>query len=84
MDFLCDPFASHDPNHTDTEPADEEDVQFAQIENPDDRSRACWNKYLQRLRNGAWRDHLCVAAMADMFSVTINVFTATGHGCACC
>ena len=82
MEFLCDPFASDDPNHTDTEPADEEDVQITQIENPDDRSRARWNKYLPRLRNGAWGDHLCVAAMANMFSVTINVFTATGRGCA--
>ena len=24
----------------------------------------------------------CVAAMADMFSVIINMFTATGRGCA--
>ena len=54
MEFLCDPFASDDPNHTDTEPADEEDVQITQIENPDDRSRVRWNKYLQRLTNGAW------------------------------
>ena len=81
IEFLCYPFASNDPNHTDTEPADEKDVQIAQIETPVDRSRAYWNKYLQRLRNGGWGDHLCVAAMANMFSVTINVFTATAHGC---
>ena len=36
---------------------------------------------IRRLKAGAWGNHVCVAAMANMFSATINVFKATDQTC---
>ena len=35
-----------------------------------------WDKYLRRLRQGAWGDHINMQAIADMLSVKINVLSS--------
>ena len=35
-----------------------------------------WDKYLRRLRQGAWGDNLTIQAIADMLSVKINVLSS--------
>ena len=34
-----------------------------------------WKRYLDKLKNGAWGDHICVQALCDMLEVKINVTT---------
>ncbi len=38
-------------------------------------------RYVDRVRSGSWGDHVVVAAIANMFHVTINVVQATQCGC---
>ena len=35
-----------------------------------------WVKYLKRLRDGAWGDHIAIQGISDMFNVTVNVLSS--------
>ena len=74
VNFVSQPVESSDPLNADNEPLDMEDLEIARISNSVLRAqKVC----ITRLKAGAWGDHVCVAAMANMFSATINVFKAT-------
>ena len=79
--FIAESRASSNPFNADTEAPDDEDAQIDQIADPHVQLLARWTRYLHRLRNGAWGDNLCIAAMANMFSVTVNVYSATDCRC---
>ena len=38
-----------------------------------------WNKYVRRVRSGAWGDNIVIAALCNMFSITINVLSVTNQ-----
>ena len=79
--FVSDSVLSNSPMNADTEAPDEEDTFIDLIQDPHERLHARWLKYLRRVRTNAWRDNFCVAALANLFSVKTNVYTATGTGC---
>ena len=69
-----------DNNRNDTEPFSEVDILIQQIQNPHERQEHLWLRYLQRLREGAWGDHVVLQATADMTDLTIHVLSFTpGH-----
>ena len=79
--FLAEANVSSNPYNADTEAPGVEDARIDSITDPEVQLLARWTRYLDRLSNGAWGDNLCIAAIADMFSVTINVYTANEQRC---
>ena len=69
--FLGESILSSNPMNADTEAPDDDDAQVSQIPDPHERSQARWLKYTNRIRHGAWGDNLCIAALANVFSVTV-------------
>ena len=80
-EFICESVPSSNPMNADTEPPSGEDAQINLLQDPYDRLQACWAKYLRGVRSTAWGDNFCIAALANLFSVTINVYTATEVCC---
>jgi hypothetical protein len=35
-----------------------------------------WAKYVQRLKDGAWGDHITIQGICDMFNVTVYVWSS--------
>ena len=68
--------------NADTEAPDEEGAQIDLIQHCCKRLQARWLKHIRRVRSKGWGDHICIAALANLFCVTINTYTATKHGCA--
>ena len=58
--------------NVDTEAPTEEDHFISTIEDEDTRAELLWIKYLKRLKQGAWGDHLTVQALANMLNVNIE------------
>ena len=79
--FLAEANVSSNPYNADTEAPGVKDARIDSITDPEIQLLARWTRYLDRLSNGAWGDNLCIAAIADMFSVTINVCTANNQRC---
>ncbi len=79
--FLAESQPSTNPYNADTEAPGVEDANISTITDPQLQLVARWTRYLDRLRKGAWGDNLCIAAIADMFLVTINVYAANEHSC---
>jgi hypothetical protein len=61
--------------NADTEAPTEEDSHISAIEDEDTRAELQWIKYLERLKEGAWGDHLTVQALANMLCVNINIIS---------
>ena len=61
--------------NADTEAPTEEDAHISAIEDEDTRAELQWIKYLERLKEGAWGDHLTVQALANMLCVNINIIS---------
>ena len=53
----------------------EEDQQISAVENLESRIELRWIRYLQRLQEGAWGDHLAVQALASMLNVSIVIIS---------
>ena len=79
--FLAGSQPSSNPYDNDTEAPTIEDSFIDSIADPNLQLLARWTRYLERLRHGAWGDNLCIAAIADIFSVTINVYAANEQRC---
>ena len=47
-------------------------LQIAAIEDLEARTELQWVKYLRRLREGAWSDHLTIQALANMLGHRYN------------
>ena len=65
---MPEPEECNDLLNADNEPLDAEDLEIARISD-------------SVLRAGAWGNHVCVAAMANMCPATINVFKASDQTC---
>ena len=79
--FVGESIPATNPRNADTEAPDDDDAQISLIPDPYERSQARWFKYLERIRHGAWGDNLCIATLASVFLMTVNVYTATQAGC---
>ena len=75
-DFLSEPVASRDSYNADTEAPSEEDALIATVADPQLQTQLRWERYIQRLRSGAWGDNIAVQGIADMLSVTVNVLSS--------
>ena len=69
---VSEPVVSHDAYNADTEPPTADEY-ISSVADPQLRLQLEWEKYLSRLRNGAWGDHIALQGIADMLHVTINV-----------
>ena len=78
--FVHQPVASNDGYIADNEPLDAEDVYIESVTDPVVQQELRWQKYLNTLRQGAWGDNIVIAAMCNMFNVSINVFWAHQAG----
>ena len=76
-DFLCELEHHEDRNilNADMEIPTEEDLQISAVEDPDTQADLRWIRYLHRLQEGAWGDHLAVQASATMLNVSINIIS---------
>ncbi|XP_064402301.1 uncharacterized protein LOC135348074 [Halichondria panicea] len=71
---------SNDGYNADNEPLDEEDSHIASLADPEEQRLLRWGKYLRRLSDGAWGDHIALTAIANLFSLKINTFTLNRSG----
>ena len=78
-DFLAQPVACNDPYNADTEDPTDEDAYIDSVCDPEQKVQLRWQKYIRRLRNGAWGDNLTIQAVANEFNVAINVLSSE-HG----
>ena len=72
--FISSAVGDDDSNfmNVDTEAPTEEDNLISTIEDKDTRAELLWTRYLKRLKQGAWGDHLTVQALANMLNVKIR------------
>ena len=75
--FISSAVSNDDSNfmNVDTEATTEQDHLTSKIEDEDTRAELLWTKYLKRLKQGAWGDHLTVQALANMLNVNINIIS---------
>ena len=73
--FVCQPVATNSKYNADTEPPTDEDEYINSVSDPELQTQLRWAKYLRRLRQNAWGDHINIQAIADMLSVKIPVIT---------
>ncbi len=57
----------------DVEPPDMYDAEIERMQDPQARQHARWRRYLDRLEQGAWADHITVQGVAEMLHININV-----------
>ena len=76
--FVCQPVATNSKYNADTEPPtdEDEDEYVNSVSDPELQTQLRWTKYLRRLRQVAWGDHINIQAIADMLSVKINVLSS--------
>ena len=74
--FVCQPVATNSKYNVDTEPPTDEDEYINCVSDPEMQTQLRWDKYLRRLRQGAWGDNLTIQAIADMLSLKINVLSS--------
>ena len=73
QDFISQPVVSHYSYNADTESPTAEDAYIDTIAHPELHVQLRWERYLIRLRDGAWGDHITMYGIANMLGVTINV-----------
>ena len=78
-DFVVQAIASDSTYNADTETPNAEDALIAAVTDPELRTQLMWNKYVRRVRSGAWGDNIVIAALCNMFNITINVLNATSQ-----
>ena len=74
-DFLSELQSNENILNADTDVPNDEDNQISLIEDPHTQAEIRWIKYLQRLREGAWGDHLAVQVLASMLNVNIKIIS---------
>ena len=74
-DFQSHPVPSCDAYNADTEAPTAEDAYISTIIDPEFQAQLCWEKYLSRLRDGAWGDHIVIQGICNMFNININVLS---------
>ena len=56
---------------------DKEDEYIKSVEDPDTQADRRWNKYLKRLRSGAYGDHISAQALAEVLKVQIEIISTS-------
>ena len=74
------PVASNDEYDADNEALDDENAYINAIVDPELQRSLRWEKHLRRLSQGAWGDSICIAAMCNLFDVSIKVLCASTTG----
>ena len=69
-DYLTHPVISNDPYNADTEPPTSVDECIVLEIDPIIQSQLLWVRYLERLANGAWGDHI---AISNMLNISIHI-----------
>ena len=76
-DFLAQPMATNDSYNADTEAPTEQDAYIDTIPDPEQQAELRWANYLNRLRNGAWGDHImAIQGMSNVFNIAVNVLSS--------
>ena len=75
-DFVCQLVEQTDGYNADTAAPTKEDAYIASIADPEMQIDFRWQRYLQKLEDGAWGDNVVMQAIADMLSVTVNVVSS--------
>ena len=52
--------------HADTEPPDDQDAYIETVTDHELQTELRWAKYLKRLRDGAWGDHITIQGICDV------------------
>lgn len=73
--FVSQPVVSQDPYNADTEPPTAQDAYVETIADHELQVDLQWAKCIQRLRDGAWDDHIAVQAICDMFNITVHILS---------
>jgi hypothetical protein len=74
--FVSQPVMSNDPYNADTEPPTAQDERIETIADHELQVELRWAKYVQRLKDGAWGDHIAIQGICDMFNVTVYVWSS--------
>ncbi len=81
MPFVSSPIAPDNVLNSDTEIPSAVDASIASVTGPDTRSALVYARYVDRVRNGSWGDHVVIAAISNMYHVSVNVVQARQSGC---
>ena len=79
-DFVCQPVEQSDGYNADTAAPTKEDIYIASISDPEIQTELRWQKYVQKLKEGAWGDHVAMQAIADMLSLTTITVLSSDYG----
>ena len=74
--FLAQPIATNNSYNADTEAPTEQDAYIDTIADPEQQAELRWANYLNRLRNGAWGDHMAIQGMSNVFNIAVNVLSS--------
>ena len=74
-DFLAQPIESDNVHSADTEAPSDEDAFIDTVHDPEE-VQLRWERYIHRLRNGAWGDHVVIQGISNEFNVAINVLSS--------
>ena len=78
MPFVVSPIATDNPYNNDTYVMD---ALVSSMSDPETSSVLAYERYIERVRSNSWGDHVVIAALANMFHVTINVVHARQCNC---
>ena len=67
--------SSIDPYNAYTEAPTDKDADIASVSDPNTQAQLRWVKYLERLSNGAWGDHIAIQGICEMLNITIHVLS---------
>ena len=81
MPFVISPIASDNLYNHDTSTSVAIDDFISSIPDQYTSSVLAYERYVERVRIDSWGDHVVIAALANMFHVTINVVHARQHSC---
>ena len=76
-DFLAIPVRCNNPYNADTEAPDGDDALTEAVTDPEEQMQLRFQKYVHRLRRGAWGDHIAIQAISNHFNIiAINVMSS--------
>ena len=78
--YIPEAVASNNAYNADNEAPNAEDGLIQSVVDPVEQTQLLWQKYLRRLRQGAWGDNIAIAAACNLFDVSINVYCANSAG----
>ena len=71
--YLPEPVACDNAYTANTEAPTAEDARIAVVADPVVRVQQRWERYLQRLGDGAWCDNIAIQGVCNMLNITVHV-----------